>query len=387
MKEISFLGSTGSIGTQALDVVRKNRDKFMIKALSCGRNLELMKKQISEFEPELVVTATEEDAKLLGEYFRGKAENIEFLSGEDGLLQLAGYDSDLLLNSLSGMRGMHPTYEAIKAGKNIALANKESLVVGGDVIMSAATKNGVKILPVDSEHSAIFQCMQGNLNREIKKIYLTASGGPFRGYSRAELEDVSVEQALNHPKWTMGRKISIDSATLMNKGLELIEAKWLFNIDVDDIEILVHPQSIVHSGVEFKDTAVIAQLGIPDMRIPIALAFTYPDRLKMDLPELNFFNEGSKLTFEKPDLESFKCLKLAIQAAKSGKLYPAAMNGANEVLVESFLNGEIGFNQIADFIEEVLNVNDFSNKPELDSILEADKLARSKACDLIKGNK
>ncbi len=387
MKEISILGSTGSIGTQALDVVRKNRDKFMIKALSCGRNLELMKKQISEFEPELVVTATGEDAKLLREYFRGKAENIEFLSGEDGLLQLAGYDSDLLLNSLSGMRGMLPTYEAIKAGKNIALANKESLVVGGDVIMSAAAKNGVKILPVDSEHSAIFQCMQGNLNKEIKKIYLTASGGPFRGYSRAELEDVSVEQALNHPKWTMGRKISIDSATLMNKGLELIEAKWLFNVDVDDIVILVHPQSIVHSGVEFKDTAVIAQLGIPDMRIPIALAFTYPDRLKMDLPELNFFNEGSKLTFEKPDLESFKCLKLAIQAAKSGKLYPAAMNGANEVLVESFLNGEIGFNQIADFIEEVLNVNDFSNKPELDSILEADKLARGKAYDLIKGNK
>ena len=387
MKEISILGSTGSIGTQALDVVRKNRDKFMIKALSCGRNLELMKKQISEFEPELVVTATGEDAKLLRKYFRGKAENIEFLSGEDGLLQLAGYDSDLLLNSLSGMRGMLPTYEAIKAGKNIALANKESLVVGGDVIMSAAAKDGVKILPVDSEHSAIFQCMQGNLNKEIKKIYLTASGGPFRGYSRAELEDVSVEQALNHPKWTMGRKISIDSATLMNKGLELIEAKWLFNVDVDDIEILVHPQSIVHSGVEFKDTAVIAQLGIPDMRIPIALAFTYPDRLKMDVPELNFFNEGSKLTFEKPDLESFKCLKLAIQAAKSGKLYPAAMNGANEVLVESFLNGEIGFNQIADFIEEVLNVNDFSNKPELDSILEADKLARGKAYDLIKGNK
>lgn len=387
MKEISILGSTGSIGTQALDVVRKNRDKFMIKALSCGRNLELMKKQISEFEPELVVTATGEDAKLLREYFRGKVENIEFLSGEDGLLQLAGYDSDLLLNSLSGMRGMLPTYEAIKAGKNIALANKESLVVGGDVIMSAAAENGVKILPVDSEHSAIFQCMQGNLNKEIKKIYLTASGGPFRGYSRAELEDVSVEQALNHPKWTMGRKISIDSATLMNKGLELIEAKWLFNVDVDDIEILVHPQSIVHSGVEFKDTAVIAQLGIPDMRIPIALAFTYPDRLKMDVPELNFFNEGSKLTFEKPDLESFKCLKLAIQAAKSGKLYPAAMNGANEVLVESFLNGEIGFNQIADFIEEVLNVNDFSNKPELDSILEADKLARGKAYDLIKGNK
>ena len=387
MKEISILGSTGSIGTQALDVVRKNRDKFMIKALSCGRNLELMKKQISEFEPELVVTATGEDAKLLREYFRGKAENIEFLSGEDGLLQLAGYDSDLLLNSLSGMRGMLPTYEAIKAGKNIALANKESLVVGGDVIMSAAAQNGVKILPVDSEHSAIFQCMQGNLNKEIKKIYLTASGGPFRGYSRAELEDVSVEQALNHPKWTMGRKISIDSATLMNKGLELIEAKWLFNVGVDDIEILVHPQSIVHSGVEFKDTAVIAQLGIPDMRIPIALAFTYPDRLKMDVPELNFFNEGSKLTFEKPDLESFKCLKLAIQAAKSGKLYPAAMNGANEVLVESFLNGEIGFNQIADFIEEVLNVNDFSNKPELDSILEADKFARGKAYDLIKGNK
>ena len=387
MKEISILGSTGSIGTQALDVVRKNRDKFMIKALSCGRNLELMKKQISEFEPELVVTATGEDAKLLREYFRGKVENIEFLSGEDGLLQLAGYDSDLLLNSLSGMRGMLPTYEAIKAGKNIALANKESLVVGGDVIMSAAAENGVKILPVDSEHSAIFQCMQGNLNKEIKKIYLTASGGPFRGYSRAELEDVSVEQALNHPKWTMGRKISIDSATLMNKGLELIEAKWLFNVDVDDIEILVHPQSIVHSGVEFKDTAVIAQLGIPDMRIQIALAFTYPDRLKMDVPELNFFNEGSKLTFEKPDLESFKCLKLAIQAAKSGKLCPAAMNGANEVLVESFLNGEIGFNQIADFIEEVLNVNDFSNKPELDSILEADKLARGKAYDLIKGNK
>lgn len=387
MKGISILGSTGSIGTQALDVIRENRDKFAVKALSCGRNIELMKAQISEFEPELVVTETADDAKLLRAYFKDKTRNIEFAYGEEGLLELARYDADLLLNSLSGMRGMLPTYEAIKARRNIALANKESLVAGGGVIMSSAAEMGVKILPVDSEHSAIFQCMQGNLNREIKKIYLTASGGPFRGYSRDELAGVSVEQALNHPKWSMGKKITIDSATLMNKGLELIEAKWLFNINVDDIEILVHPQSIVHSGVEFKDTAVIAQLGIPDMRIPIAVAFSYPDRLKMDVPALNFFDEGAKLTFEKPDLESFKCLKLAIEAAKLGKLYPAAMNGANEVLVESFLNGEIGFNQIGDFIEEILNKGDFSKKPELDSILETDKIARSMAYDLIKGNK
>ena len=387
MKGISILGSTGSIGTQALDVVRENRDKFVVKALSCGRNIELMKAQISEFEPQLVVTETADDAKLLRTYFKDKTRNIEFAYGEEGLLELARYDADLLLNSLSGMRGMLPTYEAIKARRNIALANKESLVAGGDVIMSSAAEMGVKILPVDSEHSAIFQCMQGNLNREIKKIYLTASGGPFRGYSRDELAGVSVEQALNHPKWSMGKKITIDSATLMNKGLELIEAKWLFNINVDDIEILVHPQSIVHSGVEFKDTAVIAQLGTPDMRIPIAVAFSYPDRLKMDVPSLNFFDEGAKLTFEKPDLESFKCLKLAIEAAKLGKLYPAAMNGANEVLVESFLNGEIGFNQIGDFIEEILNEGDFSKKPELDSILETDKIARSMAYDLIKGNK
>ena len=368
MKGISILGSTGSIGTQALDVIRENRDKFAVKALSCGRNIELMKAQILEFEPELVVTETADDAKFLRAYFKDKTRNIEFAYGEEGLLALARYDADLLLNSLSGMRGMLPTYEAVKTRRNIA-------------------EMGVKILPVDSEHSAIFQCMQGNLNREIKKIYLTASGGPFRGYSRDELAGVSVEQALNHPKWSMGKKITIDSATLMNKGLELIEAKWLFNINVDDIEILVHPQSIVHSGVEFKDTAVIAQLGIPDMRIPIAVAFSYPDRLKMDVPSLNFFDEGAKLTFEKPDLESFKCLKLAIEAAKLGKLYPAAMNGANEVLVESFLNGEIGFNQIGDFIEEILNEGDFSKKPELDSILETDKIARSMAYDLIKGNK
>lgn len=387
MKQISILGSTGSIGTQALDVIRENRDKFAVKALSCGRNIELMKEQISEFEPELVVTEAAEDARNLREYFHGKSSSIEFAYGEDGLLELAKYDADLLLNSLSGMRGMLPSYEAIQAGRNIALANKESLVVGGDVIMNAADEKGVKILPVDSEHSAIFQCMQGNLNREIKKIYLTASGGPFRGYSREELETVSVQQALNHPKWSMGKKITIDSATLMNKGLELIEAKWLFDIDVDNIDILVHPQSIVHSGVEFKDTAVIAQLGIPDMRIPIAVAFSYPDRLEMDLPALNFFDEGRNLTFEKPDLEIFKCLKLAIQVAKLGKLYPAAMNGANEVLVESFLNGEIGFNQIGDFIEEILNKGDFSEKPELDLILETDKIARSMAYDLIKGNK
>lgn len=385
MKQISILGSTGSIGSQALEIIRNNRERFSVNALSCGRNLALMCKQIEEFVPELVVTERKSDAdKLRDIYSNTDLDKTVFLYGEKGLIEAAKYKSDLLLNALSGMRGLVPTFEAIKCGKNIALANKETLVAGGNVIMEAAKKAAVQIIPVDSEHSAIFQCLQGELNKEIKKLLITASGGPFRGYSEDELRDVSVSQALNHPKWSMGKKITIDSATLMNKGLEVIEARWLFDVGIDMIEVLVHPQSIVHSAVEFIDTAIIAQLGFPDMKIPISVAFSYPKRLSTNERSFDFFRDGANLTFEKPDIETFKCLKLAIQSAKAGGLYSAAMNGANEVLVEAFLEREIGFTQIADLNEEILNSKDFSGESNLESILAADKLARDTAFDLIR---
>lgn len=374
MKKITILGSTGSIGTQSLEVIRNNPERFSVEALTCGTNADLLSEQIKEFKPALAVTANEEDALRLSREF----PHTEFAWGREGLIAAAEGGCDMVLNSLMGMRGLEPTYHAIKAGKDIALANKETLVAGGQLVMDAVAEHGVKMLPVDSEHSAIFQCLEGNEGRPIKKILLTASGGPFRGYSLEELEKVTLEQALKHPKWTMGAKITIDSATMMNKGLEVIEAKWLFGVEADDIQILVHPQSIVHSAVEFMDTSVIAQLGVPDMKIPISLALGYPDRLASNDPSLDFFGQGANLTFEKPDPEVFKCIRLAYDAIRAGGSYPAALNGANEVLVDLFLNKKIRFIDIQNTLEKIMAEHKPQYNLGLEDVLEIDRSVRQK---------
>lgn len=372
MKKVAVLGSTGSIGTQALDVIRANRDKFEVTSLTCGKNVERLSKQIEEFSPKLAVTADAEDASRLAELH----PEIEIMYGEEGLIAAAEDDSQILLNSLMGMRGLVPTYRAIKAGKDIALANKETLVAGGELIMDTVQRADVKLLPVDSEHSAIFQCLQGNKGKPIKRILLTASGGPFRGYSKKELEEVTLEQALRHPKWTMGQKITIDSATMMNKGLEVIEARWLFDVPLSDIQILVHPQSIVHSAVEFEDTSVIAQMGLPDMRIPISLALGYPERIPYEGRGLDFFKEGASLTFEAPDMSAFGCIKLAYEASAAGGSYPVVMNAANEVLVDQFLKGKIRFVDIEKNIEKILELHTPSYNLGLNDIINIDQEIR-----------
>ena len=351
MKKIAILGSTGSIGTQTLDVIRENPGRFKVEALTCGANTDLLEKQIEEFKPQFAVTAGEEDAAALAHKYPG----VDFGWGRRGLIEASSGGCDMVLNGLMGMRGLEPTYYAIKAGKNIALANKETLVAGGSLVMEAAGEAGVKILPVDSEHIAIFQCLEGNEGRPLNRILLTASGGPFRGYSLSQLEKVTLKQALNHPRWTMGKKITVDSATMMNKGLEVIEARWLFDVSPDKIQILVHPQSIVHSAVEFEDKSVIAQLGVPDMRIPISFALSYPDRLKSNEPSLDFFGQGASLTFEKPDLSVFRCIGLAYDALREGGSYPVVLNGANEVLVDLFLKGKIRFIDIQNTLEKVMD--------------------------------
>lgn len=372
MRKISILGSTGSIGTQALDVIRQNKEKFAVTALACGRNLALLSAQIEEFKPEIAVIERAEDARVLAE----KHPNVEVLYGEEGLVTAATADCDMVLNSLMGMRGLVPTYAAVRAGKDIALANKETLVAGGELVMEAVKQHNVKMLPVDSEHSAIFQCLAGNEGKEIKKILLTASGGPFRGYSLQQLSDVTLAQALKHPKWTMGQKITIDSASMMNKGLEVIEAKWLFDVPLDKIRILVHPQSIVHSAVEFMDTSVIAQLGLPDMRIPISIALGYPERIPYTGPSLDFFKEGANLTFEEPNPEVFKCIKMAYDASRAGGSYPVVLNAANEVLVDLFLHEKIRFIDIQNRLEEILHAHNPSYHLTLEDIIRIDQEIR-----------
>ena len=302
--------------------------------------------------------------------------HVEFGWGKQGLIDAACGSCGMVLNALMGMRGLEPTYYAIKAGKNIALANKETLVAGGSLVMKAVADAGVKILPVDSEHSAIFQCLEGNAGRPFNKILLTASGGPFRGYSSEQLEKVTLEQALKHPRWTMGAKITIDSATMMNKGLEVIEARWLFDAPADKIQILVHPQSIVHSAVEFEDKSVIAQMGVPDMRIPISLALVYPERIKSSEPGLDFFGQGASLTFEKPDTSVFKCIGFAYDAIREGGSFPVVLNGANEVLVDLFLKGKIKFIEIQNTLERVMDRHKPDFNLDLEGVIEADRRIR-----------
>lgn len=372
MKKITVLGSTGSIGTQSLEVIKAHPDRFRVEALTCGKNKKKLEEQIEKFRPAFAVTEREEDAHDLMRKF----PRTEFSWGEKGLIEAAEGGCDMVLNALMGMRGLAPTYAAIQAGKDIALANKETLVAGGELVMDAAAKAGVKLLPVDSEHSAIFQCLEGNENRPVKKILLTASGGPFRGYTKEQLENVTLAQALKHPKWNMGAKITIDSATMMNKGLEVIEARWLFDVEAEKIQILVHPQSIVHSAVEFMDNSVIAQLGVPDMRIPISLALGYPDRLKNGERELDFFGEGSNLTFEKPNPEVFGCISLAYEAIARGGSCPAVMNAANEVLVAAFLEEKIRFVDIEKTLACILDAHKTAYNLDLEGILEIDKETR-----------
>ena len=381
MKTIAILGSTGSIGTQALDLVRRNPEKFSVTVLSCSRRIERLKEQIEEFHPRMVVVQREEDAATLAvEYPKLQVEY-----GDKGLIAAAESSCDLVLNSLVGIRGMIPTYYALRAGNDIAFANKETLVAGGELIMRTSEETGRKLLPVDSEHSAIFQCLQQNSGQAVRRILLTASGGPFRGYTLEQLRGVTLDQALRHPKWDMGNKITIDSATMMNKGLEIIEAKWLFDVDPDRIQVVVHPQSIVHSAVEYWDGSVLAQMGNPDMRIPISYAFSWPERLENDFKPLDLFAEGT-LTFERPDPEVFKTLRLARQACSQGGTYPAALNGANEVLVQMFLEQKIGFTDIQDTIEKVLEVHKPENHLTLEGILEADRKAREAAVRLLSKN-
>ena len=374
MKKVTILGSTGSIGTQALDVIQRNPDRFRVTALTCGKNVSRLREQILTFQPQTVCCESKDHAEML----RTEFPVLRVLHGPEGLNQIAEEDCDILLNALMGMRGLEPTYRAIQAGHDIAFANKETLVAGGHVIMDAVHRKGVRMLPVDSEHSAIFQCLEGNRGKEIRRILLTASGGPFRGWTYDRLKTVTPEMALRHPNWTMGAKITIDSATMMNKGLEIIEAKWLFDVDIDRICPVVHPQSVIHSAVEFTDSSVLAQLGIPDMRIPIGVALAYPDRLSFPDLALDLFQMENGLTFDQPDMEVFRCMKLAIQASREGGSYPVVMNAANEILVQAFLDKRIGFTEIPERIEEQLEHHTSVPEPDLPEILRIDRETRER---------
>ena len=373
MKKIGVMGSTGSIGTQTLDIVRNYSDRLEIVALAAGSSVELLEKQIREFKPRYAAMWSEEAAKDLKE--RVADLDIEIGCGMDGLLKMAVLsEMDVLVTAIVGMIGIRPTIEAIKHKKDIALANKETLVTAGHIIMPLAKEYGVSILPVDSEHSAIFQSLQGEKRSQIEKILLTASGGPFRGKSRDELAEMTVEDALRHPNWAMGKKITIDSSTLVNKGLEVMEAKWLFDVELDRIQVVVHPQSIIHSAIEYQDGAVIAQLGVPDMKLPIQYALFYPDRLPMPGKKLNLFEAGT-LTFEKPDIDTFVGLKLAFHAAKIGGSMPTVYNAANEKAVSLFLDKKIKFLQITELIGEAMENHKVVQNPSVDEILEAEAQA------------
>lgn len=374
MRRISILGSTGSIGTQTLEVV-ENLENMRVAAISGNQNIDLLEQQARKFQPELVAVMDAKNAETL----RGRLADTKMrvVSGMDGLIEAATLDGvDTVVTSVVGNVGLQPTFAAIEAGKNIALANKETLVSAGQLVMDLAKKHGSKIYPVDSEHSAIFQSLQGNEGNPIARILLTASGGPFRGKKREELLQITAADALKHPNWSMGKKITIDSATLMNKGLEVMEAKWLFGVETEQIEVLIHPQSIVHSAVEYADGAVMAQMGEPDMRVPIQYALTYPKRVQNPFPRIDFAKR-STLTFEKPDTETFRCLALAYRALEEGGTLPAVLNGANEIAVARFLAGEISFLEIPALIELAMDAYTVQYEYTLQDLLEADAWARA----------
>lgn len=378
MKNISILGATGSIGTQTLDVIRNSDEKINLIGITANSSVDKIKEIIREFEPKYVAMMDENSAKSIEEFCSKEYPNIQVFNGIDGLIKVATLEEiDTVVTSVVGMIGLKPTMAAIEAKKDIALANKETLVVAGELVMNKAKENNVKILPVDSEHSAIYQSLRGNDLSTIKKIILTASGGPFRGKKVEDLKNTTVEEALNHPNWSMGKKITIDSATLMNKGLEVIEAHWLFNCDYDNIQVVVHPQSIIHSMVEYIDGAIIAELGSADMRLPIQYALNFEERKKEVAKSIDFY-EISKLTFEKPDMDTFKCLKLAFEAGKNGGLEPTVLNGANEVVVQLFLDKKIKFLEIGDIIEDTINKFkcEINKELTLDNIIELDKKVR-----------
>ncbi len=370
MKQIAILGSTGSIGTQTLEVVRENGD-IQVLAMAAGNNIALLEQQIREFHPKLVAVWSEEKAKELRD--RIKDTKTEVMCGMDGLIAVSVYkDVEILVTAIVGMIGIRPTIEAIKAGKHIALANKETLVTAGHIIMPLAKEYGVSILPVDSEHSAIFQSLQGNEHKSIHKILLTASGGPFRGKKEEDLLNIKVEDALKHPNWTMGQKITIDSSTMINKGLEVIEAKWLFDVDVDQVQVVVQPQSIIHSMVEYVDGAIMAELGTPDMKLPIQYALYYPERRYLPGDRLDFWSLG-KINFEKPDMKTFYGLELAYEAGRKGGSLPTVFNAANELAVSKFLNREIKYLEIMEIVEDCMRAHRNIENPTLQQILDTEK--------------
>ena len=367
MKKITILGSTGSIGENALSVIDNFNDQFRVMGLSANKNSKLLVEQVKKYQPKFVSIIDDNAADLVEEQL--SSFDVKILKGREGLLELASYENiDLLLNALVGSAGMEPTIKAIQSKVDVALSNKESLVMAGSIINDLAIRNRVKIFPVDSEHSAIWQCLTGEDNKEINKIILTGSGGPFRALPIEEFNAITLEQALNHPNWDMGNKITIDSATMMNKGLEVIEAYWLFNLPTEKIEIVIHPQSIIHSMVEFKDKSIKAQLGLPDMKIPIQYALTYPSHYEADWKELDL-TEIHSLTFEKPDFKKFPCMKLAFDALAAGGTAPAVLNVANEQAVYKFLNKEISFNDIPKIIEMACEKHELVSAPSLDEIL------------------
>ncbi len=375
MKKLTILGSTGSIGRSTLDVVSSNRQDFRVVALAAGRNVDVLEKQIKDFTPEIVAVADEQTGRALSKRING----VNILTGAEGVNSVASYEqSDFVVSSIVGSAGLMPTMAAIRAGKTIGLANKETLVMAGEIVMSEARKRDVKIIPVDSEHSAVFQCIEGRKKDDIRRIILTASGGPFVGKGRKELKDITASDALKHPNWSMGKKISIDSATLMNKGLEVIEACWLFDVPPEKVSVLIHPQSIVHSLVEFIDRSCLAQMSTPDMRGPISYALSYPERIGDAIAPLELDVIGS-LTFRKPDHETFPCLSYAFDAIKTGGTMPCVLNASNEVAVNAFLDGRIGFEGISSIVRRTIDSHKAGPVATLEDVIDADRWSRERA--------
>ena len=381
-KHIAILGSTGSIGQQALEVIHQHRDAFEVEVLTAQNNTRLLIEQAKRFKPNAVVISNDQHYEALKRGLEG--ESIKVYAGENALASIVQMDTiDLVLTALVGYAGLRPTIKAVEAGKTIALANKETLVVAGELITNLAKDSGVNIYPVDSEHSAIFQCLVGEFHNRIEKIILTASGGPFRGWKAKDLARVKKEEALRHPNWTMGAKITIDSATLMNKGLEVIEARWLFGLTTGQIEVVVHPQSIIHSLVQFEDGSIKAQLGLPDMRLPIQFALSYPERLKSDFPRFDFRNYPT-LNFEKPDTETFRNLALSFEALNQGGNMPCVLNAANEIAVAAFLKDQVGFLEMSTIVEQCLHKMAYIKNPSYDDYVETDRETRLRAFEMIK---